>query len=96
LRGLRPDIDEDDLGIAFDDIARLAHGCRFRDCRHGDEPGCAVRAGIDADRLKNYQKMLRDLRRDTLSALERRRQLAVWKARGRAGEQRMKMKRGLS
>jgi ribosome biogenesis GTPase len=96
LRGLRPDIDEDDLGIAFDDIPRLAHACRFRDCRHGDEPGCAVRACIDADRLKNYQKMLRDLRRDTLSALDRRRQLAVWKARGRAGAQRMKMKRGLS
>jgi ribosome biogenesis GTPase len=47
------------------------------------------------NRLRNYQKMLRDLRRDTLTALERRRQLAMWKARGRAGAQRMKMKRGL-
>jgi ribosome biogenesis GTPase len=93
LRGLRPDIDEADLGIVFADIAQLAHDCRFRDCTHGDEPDCAVRAGVDADRLKNYQKMLRDLRRDTLTALERRQQLAVWKARGRAGAQRMKMKR---
>ncbi len=94
LRGLRPDIDEADLGAAFGDIAQLAGDCRFRDCRHGDEPGCAVRAGVDADRLRNYQKMLRDLRRDTLTALERRQQLAMWKARGRAGAQRMKMKRG--
>jgi len=93
LRGLRPDIDEADLGMVFADIAQLAHGCRYRDCMHGDEPDCAVRAGVAADRLKNYQKMLRDLRRDTLTALERRQQLAVWKARGRAGAQRMKMKR---
>jgi ribosome biogenesis GTPase len=95
LRGLRPDIDEAELGAAFTDIAQLAHDCRFRDCTHGDEPGCAVRAGVDADRLRNYQKMLRDLRRDTMSALERRQQLAMWKARGRAGAQRMKMKRDL-
>ena len=95
LRGLRPDIDEADLGATFGDIAQLAGDCRFRDCRHEDEPGCAVRAGVDPDRLRNYQKMLRDLRRDTLTALERRQQLAMWKARGRAGAQRMKMKRGL-
>ena len=95
LRGLRPDIAESELGAAFGDIAQLAHGCRFNDCRHEDEPGCAVRAGVDADRLKNYQKMLRDLRRDTMTALQRRQQLSVWKARGRAGMQRMKMKRSL-
>ena len=36
---------------AFDDIDSLAVGCRFRDCRHRTEPGCAVREAVDAGRL---------------------------------------------
>jgi len=94
LRGLRPDTDEDGLDASFDDIAALAAQCRFRDCRHFDEPGCAVRAGIDADRLLNYQKMLRDVRRDQLTPLERRQRLAQWKAIHRGAAERMKLKRG--
>ncbi|MDQ3068679.1 MAG: ribosome small subunit-dependent GTPase A, partial [Acidobacteriota bacterium] len=35
----------------FDDIDALAGGCRFRDCRHGEEPGCAVKAAIAAGTL---------------------------------------------
>ena len=42
----------------YDDIATLAAQCRFRDCRHAEEPGCAVREGIGADRLRNYHKLL--------------------------------------
>ena len=68
--------------------------CRFRDCSHGAEPGCAVREGVDPDRVRNFQKMLRETRRDTLTWVERRRQLAVWKSRGREGRTRLKMKRG--
>lgn len=94
LRGLRPDADEDGLDASFEDITTLALQCRFRDCDHIDEPGCAVRAGIPADRLLNYQKMLRDVRRDTLTPLERRAQLARWKARHRGAAERMKLKRG--
>jgi ribosome biogenesis GTPase len=94
LRGLRPDTDEDGLDASFDDIAALAAQCRFRDCRHVDEPGCAVRARVDADRLLNYQKMLRDVRRDRLTPLERRQQLARWKAIHRGAAERMKIKRG--
>lgn len=94
LRGLRPDLDEDELGAAFDDIRTLAGQCRFRDCRHGDEPGCAVRAGVAADRLLNFQKMLREIRRDAMTPLQRREQLSVWKARGKDAALRMKMKRG--
>ena len=96
LRGLRPDIDEDDLAASFEDIHALSEQCRFRDCRHRDEPGCAVRAGVDNDRLANYQKMLREIRRDTLTPLQRREQLSMWKIRHRVAEQRMKMKRGKS
>ena len=68
LRGLRPDIDEDDLAATFDDIQTLAEVCRFRDCRHHNEPGCAVRAGVAADRLTNYQKLLRETTRKTDAA----------------------------
>ena len=96
LRGLRPDIDEDDLAATFDDIRALAERCRFRDCGHGDEPGCAVRAGVAPDRLVNYQKLLREIRRETLTPLQRRDQLSMWKSRHRVAEQRMKMKRGES
>lgn len=93
LRALRPDADESTVASVFPDIDALAAHCRFRDCLHHDEPGCAVRAGIDADRLRNYHKLLREARRDTISALERRRQVAVWKARTRAGRERSKDKR---
>ena len=93
LRALRPDVDETTLAAAFGDIESFAMQCRFRDCRHVDEPGCAVREGVPADRVKNYHKLLREARRDTMSVLERQQQLAMWKARGRAGRERMKHKR---
>ncbi len=35
----------------FEDVAAIAEGCRFRDCAHEDEPGCAVRAAVEAGRL---------------------------------------------
>ncbi len=94
LRTLRPDADEATLAAVYDDIATLAAHCRFRDCRHAQEPGCAVREGIAADRLRNYHKLLREMRRDNLTALERQRQVSDWKARGRAANLRSKAKRG--
>ena len=93
LRALRPDTDEVTLAATFGDIESLASRCRFRNCAHHDEPGCAVREGVDGDRLSNYHKLLREARRDTMSALERQQQVAVWKARGRAGRERAKAKR---
>ncbi len=93
LRALRPDVDEATLATTFGDIEALAADCRFRDCRHHDEPGCAVREGVPADRVRNYHKLLREARRDTMSVLERQQQLALWKLRGRAGHARAKAKR---
>ncbi len=93
VRSLRPDVDSHTLGQLFEDISTLAHTCRFRNCQHQDEPGCAVRAQVSPERLKNYHKLLRESRRDTMGALERQRQLAQWKARGRAGTQRAESKR---
>jgi len=66
----------------------------LRDCRHAEEPGCAVREGVDADRLRNYHKLLREARRDTMSALDRQKQLAEWKIRGKAAKARKALKRG--
>ncbi len=94
LRALRPDLDEATLSGLFDDVARFAAMCRFRDCRHHDEPGCAVRAGVDDDRLRNFHKLLREARRDTLTVLDRQRELAQWKARGRAARVALRHKRG--
>jgi ribosome biogenesis GTPase len=94
LRTLRPDADEGALLASFADVATLAARCRFRDCAHAGEPGCAVRAGVDADRLGNFQKMLRENRRDSLTWVERRQQLSAWKSRGREARVRMRAKRG--
>jgi ribosome biogenesis GTPase len=50
------------LDAGFDEVGELAQSCRFRDCTHTAEPGCAIRAaGLDPDRLGNYRKMQREL-----------------------------------
>ena len=92
LRTLRLDADADGVAAAFDDISRLSPHCRFRDCTHGDEPGCAVREAVPAARLKNFHKLQREAQRDTMSALERKALVATWKARGKASRARMKEK----
>ncbi len=46
------------LDAAFPDVAALAQGCRFGDCRHRGEPGCALRgAGVAHERLASWQKL---------------------------------------
>ncbi len=93
VRTLSPLGDDGALAASFADVHTLRAACRFRNCRHLEEPGCAVRDGVDADRLRNYHKLLREVRRDSLSPLQRREQLAQWKARGKAGHARLKAKR---
>ncbi len=53
------------IGAVFADIEALAEACRFRDCAHETEPGCAVQAAIaegtlDAGRLARYAKLSRE------------------------------------
>lgn len=60
------DNDTDDNASGFDDIVELAQGCRFRDCRHEGEPGCAVLAAVEAgtlagERLEHAHKLEREL-----------------------------------
>jgi ribosome biogenesis GTPase len=94
LRTLRLDGDAAALETAFDDIARLAPRCRFRDCRHEAEPGCAVREGVSAERLRSYKKLDREARRDTQTALERKAQVQTYKVRSRAVRVHLSAKRG--
>ena len=79
LRALRLDADEDQLDAAFDDIDTLARQCQFRDCAHEAEPGCAVRGAVDEDRLRNFHKLLREVRRNRQTPLERIAERAIWK-----------------
>ena len=67
----------DGLRAAFDEIDALARDCRFADCAHEAEPGCAVQAaieagGVDADRLARWRKLGREERNATESIAERR------------------------
>lgn len=53
------------LGDAFSDVEQFIGLCRFRDCRHESEPGCAIKAAIargelDADRFESYQNLKRE------------------------------------
>ena len=58
---------EDDLGETFEDIAEIASRCRFKDCRHEAEPGCAVKAALnrgdlDPNRFENFRKLQGEIR----------------------------------
>lgn len=62
----------------FEDIEDLAQNCRFNDCRHLHEDGCAVKAAVtwgdlDPRRLANYQKLLAEQERNSETIAEKRR-----------------------
>jgi ribosome biogenesis GTPase len=50
----------DGAGASFADIDELAASCRFADCRHETEPGCAVRAAVDEERIAAWRKLARE------------------------------------
>ena len=95
MRELQLWSDESAVEQAFDDIGALAARCRFDDCAHIAEPGCAVldavAAGrLDDDRLANYQRLLRE------AAFEaRKRDKAGTSEAKRAGKQGAKAARSL-
>lgn len=66
LRSL-PLLDEEaGLARTFPEIDELVGGCRFRDCTHGNEPGCAVQEGVregvvDPDRLEEYRMLVSEM-----------------------------------
>jgi ribosome biogenesis GTPase / thiamine phosphate phosphatase len=65
LRALGLTGSEDGIASVFSDVVQLAASCRFRDCLHAGEPGCAVRAAVAAGelepgRLASYHKLVRE------------------------------------
>jgi ribosome biogenesis GTPase len=98
-------LDDADEGVeaAFDDIAELATRCRFRNCQHDGEPGCAVRAALEAGELdegrwRSFAKLVREaahqarLEDPLLREASRRRWITLHKA----ARARMKFKEGRS
>lgn len=51
IRGVGLWVDPDAVAATFDDVESLAEGCRFHDCAHNGEPGCAVAAAVEAGEL---------------------------------------------
>jgi ribosome biogenesis GTPase / thiamine phosphate phosphatase len=86
MRELQPWAANEAVNAAFHDIGTLAEGCRFADCAHDGEPGCAVLAAVetgtlDPDRLEHYRRLLREAayeerRHDKAAAAEHKRR---WK-----------------
>jgi ribosome biogenesis GTPase len=83
--GLAGDVD---IEQAFPDIGALARGCRFSDCRHDQEPGCAVVAAavsgdLDPARLVSFRKLQREVGAEARRSdpLLRKAELSVWKSR---------------
>lgn len=92
--------DNESLQLVFDDIEALAERCFFSDCRHQDEPRCAVRealvAGtIDAGRYQSYEKLQKELkylerRKDKQSEILEKKK---WKKLSRLAAERGRLKR---
>lgn len=62
---------EEGLSQTFEDVESVAAACRFRDCKHESEPGCAVRAALengslDAGRYASYGKLQREVRHQAM------------------------------
>lgn len=101
LRGVGLWDAETGVGQVFTEIEELAAQCRFHDCAHVAEPGCAVLAALDSGdlperRLASYRKLLRENQRivaktDARLRAEIRRD---WKRKGAEGRAAMEAKRG--
>ncbi|WP_426699602.1 ribosome small subunit-dependent GTPase A [Rhodanobacter sp. Col0626] len=79
MRELRVGAIEAGMGAVFDDIETLAAQCRFHDCRHDGDRGCAVESAIaggqlDGRRLVNYRKLQREAANAVRTTRERREQ----------------------
>lgn len=76
MRGLEVTDASDGVDEVFADITELAANCKFGDCKHASEPGCAVTAAIkagdmDGDRLKRWNKLMNEEAHSTATMAER-------------------------
>ena len=84
---------DEGLSGSFDDVAAIGAECRFRDCRHGREPGCAVKAAVEAGTLDaaHYQNFLKlQAERDALERRQDERALLEQKRAGKLGSKAIK------
>ena len=86
LRGVQLWAADEGLDIAFADIVELAERCRFRDCRHAGEPGCAIAAAVadgtvSARRVASHAALRQEVGwlRDRYDARQRAEQRRQWK-----------------
>ena len=84
------DVGDSALETTFGDVEELATDCRFGDCSHDHEPGCAVLAAVETgelphERLHSWRKLQRELRAIALrhDALLRKEEVRKWKLRAR-------------
>lgn len=63
---------DDGISGSFSNFAELATQCRFSDCTHTHEPGCAVRGSVDEGELASYHKLVRENERNAQTYHERR------------------------
>ncbi|WP_229819097.1 ribosome small subunit-dependent GTPase A [Streptomyces lateritius] len=101
LRGVGLWDAETGVGQVFAEIQELAADCRFHDCAHEAEPGCAVRAAtedgsLSVRRLESYHKLLRENQRIVAKTDARVRAeiLKDWKRKSAAGRAALEAKRG--
>jgi ribosome biogenesis GTPase len=90
--------DESSVSAAFADIEGLAAGCRFSDCRHRTEPGCAVVAAVatgalSGQRLESYHRLRREVQSEILRANPHARRRSERRF-GRLVKEAVRMKRG--
>ena len=90
VRGLGMWESDAGIGVAFADVESFAAECRFRDCRHQDEPGCAVRAAVKAgelasERLASYLELKRETDDARIRRIEADRRAGEGKPGSRAG-----------
>jgi ribosome biogenesis GTPase len=85
------------LGQVFSDFVDLSHHCRFNDCQHAGEPGCAIQAAVedgtieDVDRLMRWQKLVAEDLENSKALAERK--VKQYKAAAAAGRSNTSRKR---
>jgi ribosome biogenesis GTPase / thiamine phosphate phosphatase len=93
------DVGDEALETAFADVEELAGDCRFNDCAHDREPGCAVRAALHAgelahERFDSWRKLQKELRAIAIrhDARLRKEEARTWRIRSREGRARARLR----
>ncbi|EAR09962.1 ribosome-associated GTPase [Reinekea sp. MED297] len=83
MRELRLNDDAEGVSELFDDIEAVMLNCKFSNCHHAGDKGCAVEAAIqdgqlDERRWRNYQKLIREAEQASLTKAQRKKAREQW------------------